>query len=97
MTLNICKILDVFDTTIGTVVLIGFYSDSTPYIGMYIKDKSGSKRKITGVGTNRIYTIPDRFRDENFKSIWDCKLESVNHEAALEIGSEAELIEDNHN
>jgi hypothetical protein len=86
---NKCIVLDIAHSYKGESVILDFPPETTPYIGMELKDNSGNQWKIAGMGlpvildvlVNKIATYYDS------KMVWDCLLQAMNHEATLEKGA----------
>jgi hypothetical protein len=83
-----CEILDVFNTSIGTVVFIGVSNDFVPKIGYSFKSIYGNEWIASAVGSNRIYElVQSKYKTSKFKSIWDCVVTSINNAEVILSGS----------
>ena len=80
-----CKILNLFNTTIGRIAIIGFFEDSPPYIGMILLDNKGNTWKIKGLAISKKEAL-DGESHNDYKFIWDCNLEPINHQSSITKG-----------
>jgi len=89
MLLNECKVYDVFQTTAGDIVLLGFFNDFVPYNGLILKNDKNQRWEISGIGWDRIHQLKESVYPENsgIKSIWDCKVKCLDDKYKLEKGA----------
>lgn len=81
-----CEVLELFNTSLGKVAVLGFIEiDTIPYIGMVLTNNN-NHWKISGIGMNKTIDLKARFGRSDIISIWDCKLENINHEYELKTG-----------
>lgn len=84
MSENNCKVFNIYNTSIGNIVMLGFYDETVPYLGMELYNKLNYKWKVIGIGMNRIEQFTSNESCENIKSIWDCNLQSITNAMVLQ-------------
>lgn len=84
----LCQVIEVFRTSIGQVGLLGFFEETFPFPGMQLRDKSGSKWIVRGVGKDLIDSFERKnLLDKHVKSLWDCVLENEDEQHSLNEGT----------
>lgn len=82
-----CKVLELWNTSLGKIAVLGFFDQGIiPHVGITLKDGENNSWKVTGLGMEKTPVLLDRYKESNFKSIWDCQLEQVDGDCLLRVG-----------
>lgn len=82
-----CKVLNIFKTSIGNILLVEFYDDILPSIGMVLSDGKGFKCRISGIGMGKPSLPQLDTLGETFASVWDCRSDFLGEKHSVNIGS----------
>ena len=88
-----CKILNVFELTWGTVVVLDFFNPTHFKLGDKLRNSNDHLWVITGISKGK----PVDQTYENLSStihVWDCTIKPVNHVDLPKIGEELILIKE---
>ena len=83
-----CIIRDIFHTSIGEIFVLEFSSEVIPKIGHKLRNENKLEWKVKGVGMNSKFHNPDNKYSAKVTPnlLWDCSLESYNHNGKLQNG-----------
>jgi len=82
---SVCAVIELFNTSIGEIALLGFFDSWSPRPGMILKNSMNIQWKLTGVGMEKTTTVSSVSINKKFESVWDCRLEK-NHNETLKVG-----------
>jgi len=85
---NKCIVLDIAHSHKGESVILDFPPETTPYIGMELKDSCANQWKIAGIGLPVILDLLENKIATYYNSemVWDCLLQAMNPNVNLEKG-----------
>ena len=86
-------LIDKFDTSLGLIVVIGFFENFIPSINMIIiSQTSGSTWKVFGIGQNRALQQLEKYSNLHYESIWDIQVEGISANKKLKKGDKLDFM-----